>query len=218
MTTTHSFHSQIATAPRAVRFNRLKSVARATRIKSATSGGSEEGSLGRRKHPPIKMERENQNCPNNFHFTEFNKLMCLSAERKSCSTSASFLPTIEGRATNTRSTDCWSCCWCKRKTSRKRRRALDRNTAFPTLRLVMTPTRVALPAGNILQLRMTQPRTSRCPCSRTAAKSRLVCKRLARGSRKRAGPELLIHAILDRSQSFATDPPAICENSAPTLR
>lgn len=100
--------------------------------------------------------------------------------KTSFSTSANGLPTIEARATNTRSIGCKKSCWCTRKASRSSRRARLRMMALPSLPLVTTPSREIASGGSLRQLAIRQPQTSRWPSWRTREKSRPCLMRIAR--------------------------------------
>lgn len=75
------------------------------------------------------------------------------------------------------------CRW--RNASRNCRRARERTTAPPSLRLVTTPKREGPASGRVRQLRTTHPRTSRSPTSRVRRNSPGRCIRIDRDSRSR---------------------------------
>jgi hypothetical protein len=94
-----------------------------------------------------------------------------SASMKSFSTSANFFPTMDWRATSTRSTGLCKSYWWRRNASRNRRRARLRSTAPPSLRPVTTPSRDEAPWASGIQFAIRHPCTVRFPWVRARANS-----------------------------------------------
>src|SRR5262249_53549192 len=127
MTTANPFRRQPASGNRAVDFQRLNRVLRTARLKPAMPGGPQQNILRRRKHELVKAHEEKaegrrqkaEKMPDTpqrvfilhsclLHFGKSPALRKIV--KKSFSTSANSLPTIEFRATNTRSIGCAKSC------------------------------------------------------------------------------------------------------------
>jgi hypothetical protein len=179
-----SLQRQPTPAQRSVAGNSFQRVGGTTWGKTALAGRANKESLRWRKRPAIQPNAEQQNVLRRVHngVGPFNKPAFCSVDKKSCSTSANPLPTMEGRATKTNSTVCSKSCWCNRKVSRNNRRARFRETAPPIFPAVITPRREFVSPGRRRQFAIRQPLASRSPCRRTRAKSRLCLSRAARPS------------------------------------
>lgn len=229
-----SFDGQPASRHGAVRLDRLQRVHRAGRGVTAAGERTEHRAQRRRNRPAIKPDAGNQNVLNRVHsvgFVAFNNFAFRNVVKKSFSTAAYFLPAMEGRATNTRSTATDNECWFSRNASRKRRRARLRTTAPPTRREVITPSRDVPSAGRRRQLAIRQPMVSRSPPSRKRAKSRPCLMRELRSNRRRFGASAAIGSqprcfqrsdVLRRErlyggQPFASHPAAVAQDAAPAL-
>ena len=182
MAAAQAAQGQPASAQCAIALNRFERVLRTGRREPTPPQRAEQRRFRRRQHPAIPAHRGDQNELSRIHGS-LNNLPRRKAHKKSRSTSASGLPTMEDRATSTIVTGCRKSCWCNRKVSRSNRRARLRTTAGPNLRLVMTPTRGADPAGSGFQFAIKQPAASRRPPCFTSAKSRPSFKRRDRGKR-----------------------------------
>ena len=183
MTAANALQREPAAGNGAVKLNRLQPVLGATRRIAASRGRSEQSGLDRRQRAAIHLHREHQDVLRRVHSDTFSNLARRMAARKSRSTSGSFIPTIDDRATRTTRTGSRKSCWCSRKVSRNKRRARLRTTAGPSLRPVTTPSRDWQPGARGVQLAIKQPLTRRCPCCRISAKSRCCFSRMARGNR-----------------------------------
>jgi hypothetical protein len=149
---------------------------------AAEAHGGEHDVKNRRRDQAITSQRAQKDASREIQAASFNSRPRRNAVRKSRSTSAKFFPAIDGRATSTRSTGCARSNWCKRNASRNSLRARERCTDSPTFRPVITPSRVAAPAGRSSQLATRHPLAIRFPCVRARAKSRPCLIRLFRAN------------------------------------
>lgn len=133
-----------------------------------------------REDPLVNSNQKNQNVLAGVHDV-FKRRALSSARKKSRSTSENALPTIEFRATKTRSTGFVISCWCKRKLSRNKRRARVRLTALPIFLLVTIPTRVGEFSGSKSQFAIKHPMARRSPLFLARRKSRASFIRRVRG-------------------------------------
>jgi hypothetical protein len=189
--------------------NRIQRVLRTTGSKAATARWPGQSRQERGNRPSIDANRKYQDMLRRIHCALIIPPR-LSAESRSFSTAARPFRTIDCCATKTRSTGWARSCWCKRKTSRRSRRARARITAPPNLRVVMTPTRGTEPCGITCQFAIRQPEAIRRPSRRTRAKSRCCLRRIRLPSGKRGVPAVILRATaLNRGQTLATDPAAV---------
>ena len=169
--------------------HRLQRVSRTTGLEAALAQRTEKQRFSGRDYHAINPNCENQDvlCQIHVPLSPFNNPAFLRVVKKSRSTSAKLLLTIEGRATNTKSTGRVSLAWWRRNASRKSRRARFRTTAPPMRLEVITPNRERIPGLDACQLATRHPSGSRCPCSRSLVKSRPCLMREARPKRRRPG-------------------------------
>ena len=149
---------------------------------AAEAHGREDNVKNRRHNQAITPQRPHENALCEVQAASFKSRPRRNAVRKSRSTSAKAFPTIDGRATSTISTGCARSNWCKRNASRNSLRARERCTDSPTLRPVITPSRVGAPAGRSSQFATRQPFAIRFPWVRARAKSRPCLIRLFRAN------------------------------------
>ncbi len=173
MTPANAFEREPASGERAVKANCVYRVFRATRGIPALAERSEDQSLGRRYDPAVKPYACYQDMLGGIHAVDFfvpifSKPAFLKVVKKSLTTAPVSLPTMEFRATRTSSIGRANSCWCRRNASRSNRRARARITAFPSLLLVITPSReVATGPDSFLQLAIRHPCTRLSPSWRT---------------------------------------------------
>ena len=172
MAAANTLYPQPTPAQRSMSFDRFQGVFRTTRRVTTPRERPQNARLHRRKHPPIHSHAKNQNALCRAHSPIFNNPAFLNAVKKSFSTSPKLFPAMTGRATSTRSSGWANSCWCSRNASRISRRARFLTTAPPTLRDVITPSRVRASGLSLLKFAIRQPVTSLWPCWRILAKSR----------------------------------------------
>ena len=172
ITTAYALESQPASLHSTMGTNCLRCKHRTTRFVAAAPVWTKQHSEHRRNRPSVQANHQSQAVLRDVHVS-FNNPPRRSACRKSFSTSLKLLPTIEFRATKTRSTGSRNSCWCRRKVSRKSLRARLRITAPPIFFPVMTPIRLGVSPCSGNQLAIRHPTASRWPLLRTRAKSRL---------------------------------------------
>lgn len=150
----------------------------------------------------------------------FQSPASFSARCRSRITTAMGLPTMDGRAISTTSTDDTTrCCWI-RKASRRSRRARLRTTAPPKRRLVTTPRRAARFSGlpsNRRQFRIRQPQARRCPAARIEANTRDPCNFRSRPSRSRGAFTASRENASNGGQALATLIAATADHRPPPL-
>jgi hypothetical protein len=236
MAAAYPTHRQPAPVRRPVHAQGVQRVFGAARREAAAPQRPEKECLGRRQHPTIEAHAGHQNMLNRIHSgllaAHFNNLALRRVVKKSRSTWAKPLPTIDGRATRTKSTGTAKSCWCRRKLSRSSRRARLRTTAPPIRPAVITPRREDVSVGNRCQLAIRHPTTSRSPLWRTRRKSRPCLMRAARANRRRGGAGLPPGTTLqligfgrpsapvpgsDRGQPLAPHAPPVAQNPAAAL-
>jgi len=226
-------HGQPAPSQRAVRSDGVQRVFRATRGEPATAQRPEQQRFCRGNHPAIQAHAQHQNMLDRVHSARpamgFNNLALRSVVKKSFSTAANPLPAMDWRATSTSSTGAARSYWCKRKASRRSRRARLRTTALPMRPAVITPRREKASAGSERQFAIRQPVTSRCPSRRTRAKSRPCLRRTARQNCRGCGVATAMDksspgslgvsstSASDRGQPLAANAAAIAQNAASAL-
>jgi len=207
--TANAANGQQASLKSSMNPNGFQRVLRTTGSKPATAHRPGQSCQERGNRPSIDANRKNQDMLRRIHCA-LSTPPRLSAESRSFSTSARPFRTIDCCATKTRSTGWARSCWCKRKTSRKSRRARARITAPPSLRVVITPTLGTEPCGIICQFATRQPEAIRRPSRRTRAKSRGCLRRIRLPSGKRGVPAVILTAAaLNRGQTLATNPAAV---------
>jgi len=221
MTTQQPPRTQPDPPPGPMSADGLHRVSRAARIKSAAGGRPQHRCLQWRQRPLIDSHQSYQNPLGRVHVSR-----SIRARRSnptiSFSTCAQAHPTMEDRATKTKSIGAISSCWCRRKTSRSSLLARFRTTADPIRRLAITPRRDTGCPGASFQFATKQPRASRMPSWRNTAKARDSRNRFARDrlSRGVPGTWLLLPdepAKSDGSQPLSTLLPTIRQHLAPSL-
>lgn len=106
--------------------------------------------------------------------------------------------------------------WCRRKASRRRRRARLRCTAPPIFRLVITPSRASCSGFPGVQFRIRQPTGSLCPSALSRAKSRAALSR--RPDRRWRGVAGISKSRLShRSQALPPQIPAAADDLTAAL-
>jgi hypothetical protein len=218
VTTPQPLQGQPSPTPRAMSFNRLHRVYRATRVKPAPRRRPQHRQLQGRERPAVNPDQHHQNPLCRVHGDASNLARRITPT-KSRSTSSNRFPTIEGRATSTASTGTTKSGRCTRNTSRNKRFARFRTTAGPTLRLATTPTRAREPNGNRRQFAIKHPCTTRSPSSRNARKSRRSRNRAARGSPNPGRADVILqHLQSNRSQALAPLASPVRQHLATALR
>lgn len=198
--------------------DRLRRVGGTARGESTDRTGAEEEQLGRRKDPPVETDQAEKPDGDGTHGVLVSRGLSRDLDRsvrRSRSTPAKPTLAIEGRATRTISAGCVMPWRWIRKASRIHRRARERPTAGPTLRLVTTPSRVEA-AGD--QFITRHPQTSRRPVSLRRRKSEELSSRRLLGKVERTGP-LMDAAVAgsDRGEALAAHAAAVVEGGATAL-
>src|SRR5881394_329058 len=109
MAATNPSHRQPASAKRAMLPDCLQRVGRTARREPATPQRAKQNRLSRRNHPAIDAHSKNQNVLGWVHGSLSNLALRI-ADKKSRSTSARCLPTMDKRATSTIVTGCRKSC------------------------------------------------------------------------------------------------------------
>jgi len=191
MAATDPTTGQPTALPDAVPANGLHRISRTGGLVPTTPQGPKQSHLHRRKQPAIGLNQSDDKLPSRFHGL-LNSPAWFNIRNRLPATAGPFCSTMERRAIKTSATGRAKSCWCKRKASRKSRRARFRSTDAPMRRPVIMPSCDPEPSGKGNQLAIIHPATRRSPCSFIRRNSRGSQRRIARDKRKdRAGLSLM---------------------------